>query len=189
MNIDLALKDLIPFGSALLGAGIGGTITYGLFTVKERKEGTKKQLESLFEIQKINYKLLSSFNELLGNVSMYIFLPNEQEKFSADEITDMIQKCSDNLAEMNVVSLAHAVHMKNDMFELVKQAHEDTRQLYLKVTEGNKVESVGYFKIYSQQNVIFLEKAIKRIAILQRELTEKEKQYVEQYMKKYNKYL
>ena len=67
----------------------------------------------------------------------------------------MIQKCSDNLAEMNVVSLAHTVHMKNDIFELVKQAHEDTRQLYLKVTEGNKVESAGYFKIYSQQNVIF----------------------------------
>ena len=37
MNIDLALKDLIPFGSALLGAGIGRTITYKLFTVKEKK--------------------------------------------------------------------------------------------------------------------------------------------------------
>ncbi|PRT19820.1 hypothetical protein [Bacillus wiedmannii] len=189
MNIDLALKDLIPFGSALLGACIGGTITYRLFTVKERKEGAKKQLESLFELQKINYKLLSSFNELLGNVSMYILLPNEQEKCSADEITDMIQKCSDNLAEMNVVSLAHAVHMKNDIFELVKQAHEDTRQYYLKVTEGNTVEGAGYFKIYSQQNVIYLEKAIKRIAILQSYLMEEEKQYVEQYMKKYNKYL
>ncbi|UTG85129.1 hypothetical protein [Bacillus paranthracis] len=189
MNIDLALKDLIPFGTALLGAGIGGSITYGLFTVKERKEGAKKQLESLFELQKINYKLLSSFNELLGNLSMYIFLPNEQEKFSADEITAMIQKCSDILAEMNVVSLAHAVHMKNDIFEAVKQTHEDTRQLYLKVTEGNTVEGTGYFKIYSQQNVIFLEKVIKRIAILQSDLMEKEKQYVERYMEKYNKHL
>lgn len=189
MNIDLALKDLIPFGSALLGAGIGGTITYGLFTVKERKEGAKKQLESLFELQKINYKLLSSFNELLGKLSMYIFLPNEKEESSADVITKMIQKCSDNLAELNVVSLAHAVHMKNDIFELVKQAHEDTRLLFLKVTEGNTVKDVGYFKIYSQQNVNFLERASKRIAVLQSELMEKEKQYVERYMNKYNKNL
>ncbi|PFM33596.1 hypothetical protein [Bacillus cereus] len=189
MNIDLALKDLIPFGSALLGAGIGGTITYKLFTVKEKKEGEKKQLESLFELQKINYKLLSSFNELLGNLSMYLFLPNEKEKFGADEITDMIQKCSDILAELNVVSLAHAVHMKNDVFELVKQTHEDTRLLYLKVTEGNTVKDIGDFKIYSQQNVVFLEKVIKRIAILQSDLMEKEKQYVERYMNKYNKNL
>ncbi len=189
MNIDLALKDLIPFGSALLGAGFGGTITYKLFTVKEKKEGAKKQLESLFELQKINYKLLSSFNELLGNLSMYIFLPNEQEKFSADEITDMIQKCSDNLAEMNVVSLAHAVHMKNGTFDLVKKAHEDTRLFFLKVTVGYTVEDVGYFKIYSQQNVTFLERASKRIERLQRDLMEKEKQYVERYMTKYNKHL
>lgn len=189
MNIDLALKDLIPFGSALLGAGIGGTITYKLFTVKEKKEGEKKQLESLFELQKINYKLLSSFNELLGNLSMYIFLPNDKEKFSADEITDMIQKCSDNLAELNVVSLAHAVHMQNNIFDLVKRAHEDTRLLFLKVTEGNKVKDVGYFKIYSQQNVNFLERSINRIAVLQRDLMEKEKEYVERYMGKYNKNL
>ncbi|MED2186828.1 hypothetical protein [Bacillus wiedmannii] len=189
MNIDLALKDLIPFGSAFFGACIGGTITYKLFTVKEKKEGEKKQLESLFELQKINYKLLSSFNELLGNLSMYIFLPNEKETFSADEITNMIQKCSDNLAELNVVSLAHAVYMKNDIFELVKQAHEDTRLLFLKVTEGNTVKDVGYFKIYSQQNVNFLEKASKRIEILQRDLMGKETQYVERYMNKYNKNL
>ncbi|WP_257144584.1 hypothetical protein [Bacillus cereus] len=37
MSIDLALKDLIPFGSTLLGAITGGVITYSLFTVKERK--------------------------------------------------------------------------------------------------------------------------------------------------------
>ncbi|OSX94360.1 hypothetical protein BTJ45_01717 [Bacillus mycoides] len=189
MNIDLALKDLIPFGSALLGAGIGGTITYKLSTVKEKKEGEKKQLESLFELQKINYKLLSSFNELLGNLSMYIFLPNEQEKFSADEITAMIQKCSDILAEMNVVSLAHAVHMKNDIFEAVKQAHEDTRLLYLRVTEQNIVQDSGRFKMYSEKNVNSLEQASRRIEILQSVLMEKEKEYVERYMKKYNKHL
>ena len=66
----------------------------------------------MFELQKINYKLLSSFNELLVNVSMYIFLPNEQEKFGADEITDMIQKCSDNLAEHFCITSAYCAYEK-----------------------------------------------------------------------------
>ncbi|HDR4695205.1 hypothetical protein [Bacillus cereus] len=189
MSIDLALKDLIPFGSTLLGAITGGVITYSLFTVKERKEGAKKQLESLFELQRVNYKLLSSFNELLGKLTMYNFLPNEEEEYSADEITNMIQKCSDNLAELNVVSLAHAVNMKKDIFEFVKQTHEDTRLLFLRVTEQNIVNDSGRFKIYSGQNVAFLERASKRIEILQRDLMENEKQYVERYMKKYNKHL
>ncbi|WP_257144585.1 hypothetical protein [Bacillus cereus] len=120
---------------------------------------------------------------------MYNFLPNEEEEYSADEITNMIQKCSDNLAELNVVSLAHAVNMKKDIFEFVKQTHEDTRLLFLRVTEQNIVNDGGRFKIYSGQNVAFLEQASKRIEILQRDLMKNEKQYVERYMKKYNKHL
>ncbi|MEM5660012.1 hypothetical protein AAHB62_31930 [Bacillus cereus] len=38
MSIELALKDLIPFGSALVGALTGGGITYSLSRVKEKKK-------------------------------------------------------------------------------------------------------------------------------------------------------
>ncbi|MED1407290.1 hypothetical protein P4U07_32090 [Bacillus mycoides] len=73
MNIELALKDLIPFGSAFLGALTGGYITYSLSKAKEKKETAKKRLESLFELQRINFKLLSSFADLELKLKIYSF--------------------------------------------------------------------------------------------------------------------
>ncbi|MBJ8039057.1 hypothetical protein JDS78_02095 [Bacillus cereus group sp. N17] len=181
MDIESVLKSLIPLGSALLG----GYITYRMNRAKEIKEVAKKQLESLFELQKINFKILGIFNELELKLSVYVSSPVVIEGYDGITVTDKIQKCSDELVELYVVSLAHAIHMKIDEFEFVKQAHDETRNYYLAVTERNDNNS----KIYSEKNIMALQAASKKVEILQRSLIEKEKSYVESYMKKYNKNL
>ncbi|HDV8362670.1 TPA: hypothetical protein RKT18_005566 [Bacillus cereus] len=186
MNIeDLVSKVLIAIVSALLG----WYTTTRIAKAKERKEDARKQLEALYELQKINYKLFGSFFELQHKLQIYVSSSVEKEGYSAIIVTDMIKKCSDELAELNVVSLSHAIHMKQSVFDLVRKTHEEARINYLSVTKGNRSTMDGVLKIYSEENVFSLEKVIGNIEILQRNLLEKEKKYVEQYMKKYNKNL
>lgn len=57
-------NKLIPFGSALLGAMVGGGITYATAKAKERKEERVKRLESLFEMQSNLLILIHKFNNI-----------------------------------------------------------------------------------------------------------------------------
>ncbi len=50
-----------------------------LIESKRKKETTKKQLESLFELQKINFKLLSSFTDSLMLLDKYVLLPTKKK--------------------------------------------------------------------------------------------------------------
>lgn len=182
MNIELALKDLIPFGSALVGALTGGCITYGLSRVKEKKETTKKQLESLFELQKINFKLLSSFTDSLMILDRYVLLPTKVEDYDGDKVTRRIVECSDELADLYVASLSHAVHINKDIFKLVKKAHDDTRFLFVEIQKSNINQAWGFVRTYSQENRDALNAAINIIAMLQDKLMQMEVEYVNRYI-------
>ncbi|MGG1340166.1 hypothetical protein ABE244_06210 [Bacillus toyonensis] len=183
------IKDFIPFGSALLGALTGGFITYNISSAKEKKEGYRKQLESSLELQKINFKLLGIFNELELILDVYVSSQVEIKGYDVITVTDKIQKCSDELAELYVVSLAHAIHMKIEEFEFVKKIHDATRNHYLDVTKRDDEAVINNSKIYSEKNIIALQAASKKIAILQGSIMGKETSYVESYIKKYNKHL
>ncbi|WP_367899817.1 hypothetical protein [Bacillus pseudomycoides] len=183
MNIELALKDLIPFGSALVGALTGGYITYSLSRIKEKKETVKKQLESLFELQRINFKLLNSFTDSLMILDKYALLPTEKEDYDVDKVTRRILECSNELAELYVVSLSHAVHINQDIFKLVKKTHDNTRFLFVEIQKSNENVVNGIVRTYSHKNRNALNEAIDNIALLQDTLMQIEEKYVERYIK------
>ncbi|KAA0766382.1 hypothetical protein [Bacillus sp. SH5-2] len=183
MGLDISsLKDFFPFGSAMLGAITGGCITYSLSRIKEKKEITKKQLESLFELQKINYKLLSSFTDCLMILDRYVLLPTKIEDYDGDKAARRIVECSNELADLYVASLSHAVHINKDIFKLVKQVHDDTRFLFVKIQKSNINEVRGIVKTYSHENRGALSTAISHITLLQNTLMQMEAEYVNRYI-------
>ncbi|MED1060377.1 hypothetical protein [Bacillus mycoides] len=179
MDIESVLKSLIPLGSALLG----GYITYRMNRAKEKKEADKKQLESLFELQKINFKLLSSFTDCLMILDKYALLPTEKEDYDMDKVTRRILECSNELAELNVVSLSHAIHINKDIFKLVKETHVETRLLFPGIQKSNPNMVNGVVRTYSFENKNGLNSAIEKIALLQNTLMLMEEKYVERYIK------
>ncbi|HDX9631846.1 TPA: hypothetical protein ROY30_005616 [Bacillus cereus] len=185
MDIELVLKSLVPFGSALLG----GYITYSMSRAKEKKEVAKKQLESVFELQKINFKLLGMFNELKISLHRHAFSDVQTEEYSGKIVADKIQKCLNEWIELNVASLAHAVNMEKGIFELVKKTHDEATVHFMPVTKAENVVIKGMTRIYSEKNISSLETVYDKIEHLQTALMEQEKVYVERYMKKYNKHL
>ncbi|NRQ69740.1 hypothetical protein HQK17_16350 [Bacillus cereus] len=185
MNTELLLKILIPLGSTLFG----GFITYSLWRVKERKEIAQKQLESLFELQKINFKLLDNFNDLETSLDIYVSSPSVVEPYNQSLVTEKIKQCSSELAEVYVVTLANAVHINSETFEYAKQMHEEARRLFVNVTKSNYTYVNGELRGYTTQNLNTLQKATMKIAQLQDFLMRKESLYVERYINKYNKKL
>ncbi len=185
MDIELVLKSLVPFGSALLG----GYITYSMSRAKEKKEVAKKQLESIFELQKINFKLLGMFNELKISLQRHAFAHMQMEEYSGKIVTNKIQKCFNELVELNVASLAYAVNMDKGVFDLVKKTHDEVTIQFIPVTKVNNVVINGMSRIYSEENISSLETVYEKIENLQTTLMVQEALYVERYMKKYNKHL
>lgn len=183
MGLDISsLKDFFPFGSAMLGAVTGGCITYSLSRIKEKKEITKKQLESLFELQKINYKLLSSLTDSLMILDRYVLLPKKIEDYDGDKAARRIVECSNELDDLYVASLSHAVHINKDIFKLVKKVHDDTRFLFVEIKRSNIHETRGIVKIYSHENRSALSTAISYISRLQHTLMQMEAEYVNRYI-------
>lgn len=183
MSIELALKDLIPFGSAFLGAITGGSITYSLSRAKEKKEEIKKRFEAMYEIQSINYKIIGRFKSLEGILQTYILSPVVMEQST---VTDKIQECLNEWAELYVLTLANAVYITEDIFQDTKQVHEDIRRLLLSVINPNITNINGQIRMYTDVNLVALQKATEKISILQDDLMEKEPHLVRHYMKKYN---
>lgn len=70
MNIELALKDLLPFGSAMLSAVTGGFITYSMSRATQRKEKRLKGLESINELKLLIYEISNDAIDLQGKLEV-----------------------------------------------------------------------------------------------------------------------
>ncbi|MGN4944563.1 hypothetical protein [Bacillus cereus group sp. MYBK104-1] len=182
MDTELIMKILIPLGTAILG----GLITYCLSKIKENKEIAQKQLESLFELQKINFKLLDNFNELETSLDIYVSSPTVIEPHSQLIVTEKIKKCSSELAEAYVSTLVNAVHINGETFKQAKQVHEEVRLLFVSVTQSNYTNVNGELRGYTAQNLYALQAVTMKIAKLQEYLMEIESSYVDQYINTYN---
>ncbi|HHK5535006.1 TPA: hypothetical protein ACQUHH_003475 [Bacillus mobilis] len=183
MNTDLVLKILIPLGSTIFG----GLITYRFNKVKEKKEIAQKQLESIFELQKINFKLLDSFNDLETSLDIYVSSPTVVEPYSQSIVREKIKKCSSELAEAYVLTLANAAHINSETFKHAKQVHEEVRTSFVSVTRSNYTKVNGELRGYTIQNLNALQAVTMKIAKLLDHIMKIEAPYVEKYINTYNK--
>ncbi|XKK19196.1 hypothetical protein HFP67_23790 [Bacillus sp. CB102A.1] len=133
-------------------------------------------------MQKINFKLLSSFTDSLMILDRYVLLPTKKEDYDEEKVTSRIVECSNELADLYVASLSHAVHINKDIFKLVKKAHDDTRFLFLKIQKSNISQARGFVRTYSQENRDALNTAIDKIAMLQDTLMQMQEEYVDRYI-------
>lgn len=182
MNIDLALKDLIPFGSALFGAVTGGFITYKITRAKERKEFKIKRLESIFELQKISIEMLNSFSDLKIKLDLYMLHP-EEEAYKLDVIVNKMNKCMSELADSRVRFLGNALHVSKEVYDYVSEKYVKLMNLFMYVVTINRSMSNEIEIAYSKSNGEALDKVINEIGNLQRFLMDQEKKYVELYIK------
>ncbi len=91
-------------------------------------------------------------------------------------------ECSNELADLYVASLSHAVHINKNIFRLVKKAHDDTRFLFVKIQKSNISQARGFVRTYSQENRDALNTAIDKIAMLQDTLMQMQGEYVDRYI-------
>lgn len=178
-------KDFFPFFSAILGAITGGTITFMLTKSKEKKERREKRLNSLFELQRLYFKLIRSLLDLELKVSVYISTPQEVEGYSIDAINSMVPNCLDELADVRVASLGNAIHVSEEMFKLVNDGMEEAMLLFVPVTVQKNYIHNGQLKFLSNDNLIAIQNTHKKIAELQMVLMKQEKIYVSNYFNKY----
>ncbi|MFJ8453338.1 hypothetical protein [Bacillus paramycoides] len=178
-------KDFFPFFSAIIGAITGGTITSVLTKSKEKKERREKRLNSLFELQRLYFKLIRSLIELELKLDVYISSPQEVEGYSVDVVNGAIHKCLDELADARVVSLGNAIHISDEVFNSVNVGMEEAMLLYVPVTVQKKHIHNGQLKFYSNDNLTAIQNTHKKIADLQRILMKQEKIYVSNYINKY----
>lgn len=184
IDIDLLQKFLVP----LVGAIVGGLISYQLLRIKEKKEEAKKRLESLYEIQNINYKMLGSFSDLEQSLNIYVLSTEVVVPDSELIVTNKIKECSDALAEFYVLTLSNAVYLNEEVFNHAKKTHEDIRFLFLGVIKNNYTNANGKLKVYTQKNLDCLRQATDKLAVFQHTLAEKiQPNLVKRYMEKYNK--
>lgn len=182
--MDLGLKELLPFGTTLFGAITGGLITYRLSKLKEKKEAEEKRLESLFELQRIHFKLIRSFTDLQLHLEIYISVLEESEKNSVEVVTNKIIDCSDELMDSRVLSLGKAVHISEEVFEVINTKHDEIRFAFYEITVANENNVNGMKKVYSERNLTALKIAFNHIATLQEYLMKTEKKYSEMYIKR-----
>ncbi|WP_225990664.1 hypothetical protein [Bacillus luti] len=167
----------------MLGAMVGGGITYWIAKNKERKETKQKQLESLFELQKINFNLVQSIRDLQNMIKNYLSDSVKIEEISIKEVNKKVKECLDELANSRAELLGNAVHLSEDIFNYVSDKHDEIMKKFLFTTfSGLDTEYEGS---YIKEDIENLENVINKMIILQDFLMQKEKLYVKHYLNEY----
>ncbi|MFE9078397.1 hypothetical protein [Bacillus mobilis] len=184
-------------GSALLGAMVGGGITYAIAKAKERKEEREKRLESLFEIQSAMLILIHKFNKTEAKVEKNHYLNNGEieveipfEKSSFEKLVDivpienLINELKEELINFRPTLLGNTVHMGEKVYLEIYEQFETIWKMYNHFANqaGQDASKLGpYYKKETLNNIV---KVNERMRIMYINLEHYEKKYVSHYTKK-----
>ncbi|SCN41646.1 hypothetical protein [Bacillus wiedmannii] len=187
MSIELTLKDLIPFGSALLGTLTGGYITYSISKAKEKKEKRLKGLESISELKLLIYEMSNDAIDLQGKLEAEL---NRDELFGSDEnlkaIVIKTREFFNNLLTGKWTDFyIKAVHIN-------KEVYLETRSKYRKLLDlqgelmraGISIKKNGV-KLYLKEVIDIVNSSFELLSELVSFLEKKEGKLIEEYMIKY----
>ncbi|MGE1126323.1 hypothetical protein [Bacillus wiedmannii] len=187
MSIELTLKDLIPFGSALLGTLTGGYITYSISKAKEKKEKRLKGLESISELKLLIYEMSNDAIDLQGKLEAEL---NRDELFGSDEnlkaIVIKTREFFNNLLTGKWTDFyIKAVHIN-------KEVYLETRSKYIKLLDlqgelmraGISIKKNGV-KLYLKEVIDIVNSSFELLSELGSFLEKKEGKLIEEYMIKY----
>lgn len=187
MSIELALKDLIPFGSALLGTLTGGYITYSISRAKEKKEKRLKGLESINELKLLIYEISNDAIDLQGKLETEykrnkLFGDNENLK----SIIVGIQEFFNNLLIGKWTDFyIKAVYINKEIFIETRANYRKLLELQRELMrKGINIKEKG-LKLYVEEVLEIVNFSFELLNELGKFLEKKEEKLIEEYMNKY----
>lgn len=187
MSIELALKDLIPFGSALLGTLTGGYITYSISKAKEKKEKRLKGLESINELKLLIYEISNDAIDLQGKLETEY---KRNKLFGDDEnlksIIVGIQEFFNNLLIGKWTDFyIKAVYINKEIFIETRTSYRKLLELQRELMrKGINIKEKG-LKLYVEEVLEMVNFSFELLNELGKFLEKKEEKLIEEYMNKY----
>lgn len=187
MSIELALKDLIPFGSALLGTLTGGYITYSISKAKEKKEKRLKGLESINELKLLIYEISNDAIDLQGKLETEY---KRNKLFGDDEnlksIIVGIQEFFNNLLIGKWTDFyIKAVYINKEIFIETRTSYRKLLELQRELMrKGINIKEKG-LKLYVEEVLEIVNFSFELLNELGKFLEKKEEKLIEEYMNKY----
>ncbi|MHC2834798.1 hypothetical protein [Bacillus sp. F9_6S_D1_P_5] len=187
MSIELALKDLIPFGSALLGTLTGGYITYSISRAKEKKEKRLKGLESINELKLLIYEISNDAIDLQGKLETEY---KRNKLFRDDEnlksIIVGIQEFFNNLLIGKWTDFyIKAVYINKEIFIETRTSYRKLLELQRELMrKGINIKEKG-LKLYVEEVLEIVNFSFELLNELGKFLEKKEEKLIEEYMNKY----
>ncbi|MFV8517133.1 hypothetical protein [Bacillus sp. SBS7] len=184
------MKDLIPFGSAMVGAVTGGLITYSMFKSTQRKEKRLKGLESICELKLLVYDI----NFSLYKMKRAIEKEYEENGISGSEgnLLEHLNKIPDFYNRMLIgewaVVYTKAVHINTSVYSATRDTYTKIHVLYnkkgLDISNGMHEKGPEWFV---QKYLEVLQNSEEILDNLTGFLEGKEQELIQEYMNKYIK--
>ncbi|MDY0944294.1 hypothetical protein [Priestia megaterium] len=173
------LKPFIPFGSSILGAIVGGFITYNVF---EKKKIREKRLESLFELIALTQKTSVKANNICSDFKKHLY------KEEIDDELRTVQKkfvdfMSNDIYEIDLEMPSLAIHINTEVLNQVINCLEEIKKRSKKIESDPKYNND--FKSYIEGRIAFLTNLEKKLDKTSYFLRDQASKYSQKYMSKY----
>ncbi|WP_002150858.1 hypothetical protein [Bacillus cereus] len=188
-------RDLIPFGSAMLGAMVGGGITYTTAKFKDNKEARIKRLEALFELETTLLSLIHKLADLEFEVAGYhafntievTYIDESKEhlekKAEMFRIGKLIKELKRELSNSRPILLANAVHVSREVYLMVHEKYEEIAELYVTFHEKVSNDELGMKPYYKKDTVDILKNIYEKTIFLYISLLDLEAEHAPNYSK------
>lgn len=193
MNIELALKDLLPFGSVFFGAVTGGLITFTITRSKETKEARQKQVESILELEAELSRMQSETMEFKTEVAKLQYKINSFKDIDKDnekvKFYENLNKYFDKqILGKRETLCTPAIHIDEITFIKVRESYNDLFVIFGKTRKSNfQGDIILNFDKYLEVVIKAMEEILLKINELRMYLRMNEVKYTNLYLKKYIK--
>ncbi|EJS59062.1 hypothetical protein ICE_01617 [Bacillus cereus BAG1X1-2] len=189
MNIELGLKDLIPFGSAMIGAVTGGIITYKMNKIKDKKERLQKRAESILELQAKLSEMQIETIDLKMEVLIIQDKVNTTQDTNREHFFRNLKKYfHEQITGRREILLSLAIHIDKTVFIEVAKTYNMIFEIFGKTNKGNfQGDILKDFEKYLELVTNTLDEIKIKINKLMIYLRKKEWEYTQYFLKKYLK--
>lgn len=132
------ITDFFPFGSAVVGAVTGGSITYAISRSNQRKDDLKRKIELTSELKVLIYDITSDAIELEGNI---------ENQFKGGELLD---------SDDNLMKIAHGVKNFFDNLLIGKWTDFYVKAVYITEEVFLKTQSIHKQLVKLQNDLMII---------------------------------
>lgn len=175
-------KDLLPFGTALFGAMIGGIINYKMSKIAQKREMRKKRLEAIFELEGLVIEVIKK-SEDMKNQIIKCDETTENVIEAKKELNAYGSTYAKDLIDFQTKGRSLAIFISREIYKKVTSTFDTISNRYMSIVNLRKKNENSNF--YSTYNIDDMEIILQELLDLNNDIVNSSKLYSGAYIDEY----